>query len=478
MHRSTRWFALALGPLLACLDPGLRDPADPGPRPQDPGSLGDDHLARDPSPELPDPGNQAPDRGPDGTDLPPPEDCGPLVCYDCFCEGAPACGGCYTSCDPVPPEIADCSCCSQGSCTPPEFPGDCAGVSTFQCGFQAECRDGAIEARWHHHWFCRGEERITEFACQSPCPHGCTEGPIQDWPPNGTELLDRFCHQCRDPADCEDRNHDACEGGWECRDGLCSWTCNPPGCVPEGGSVPVVPDAPSCCPGLALVPCDRPDDAGACQACEGAAICTRCGDGTCGTGENRCNCPKDCGLPCLGLGERFLDSETTDRCCEGLVAANDCAIAEGSGCSCPKCPCYLCIPCGDGVCGPWEHFCNCPKDCPDPEKCLATTRSPCQGDPYGGQDPAGRLEIRVEGHDVTVRHREAVLNCCLEVTLCVTPERDRLRFVERSSGAPCFCQCLFDLEATLQGIPSGTYELSLWNDQSQATLFTETVRVP
>lgn len=71
-----------------------------------------------------------------------------------------------------------------------------------------------------------------------------------------------------------------------------------------------------------------------------------------------------------------------------------------------------------------------------------------------------------------------VLNCCLEVTICFAPEVDRLRVVERSEGAPCFCQCLFDLEATLEGIPPGTYELTLYNDQQGKVLFTQEVTVP
>ncbi|HOU54029.1 MAG TPA: hypothetical protein PLQ97_08890 [Myxococcota bacterium] len=477
MARHLAGLVLALGPLLACLDPDLSPRADPGPPLQDPGTPSD-LQTEDLSPDLPDPGSPLPDPGLDGADLPPPQDCGPLVCHDCFCEWGPACGGCFNDCDPVPPEIADCSCCAPGPCTPPEFPEDCGQVSTFQCGFQAACQDGAIEAQWHHHWFCNGEEQITEFACRSSCPHGCAEGPIEDWPSSGAELLARWCDQCQAPGDCEGLPHDACLGAWECRDGRCTWVCAPPDCVPEGGSIPVAPDAPSCCPGLSSIACDRPGEDGTCQPCVGAALCARCGDGDCGPGENPCNCPEDCPRPCLGLGSRFLDTGAGDQCCEGLLAAPDCDLVEGPACSCPKCACYLCIPCGDGICGPYEHFCNCPKDCPVPEKCLATSRSPCQGDPYGGQDPAGTLEVQVQGHDVTVRHLQALLNCCLEVTLCATPERGHLRFVEHSTGAPCFCQCLFDLQATLPGVPSGTWELTLWNDQLQKTLFVETVVVP
>jgi hypothetical protein len=67
---------------------------------------------------------------------------------------------------------------------------------------------------------------------------------------------------------------------------------------------------------------------------------------------------------CLGLGGEFTDFNTEGKCCEGLVPASACILDPGSqGCACPNCPCYICLKCGDGVCGAFEHQCNCPKDC-------------------------------------------------------------------------------------------------------------------
>ena len=65
-------------------------------------------------------------------------------------------------------------------------------------------------------------------------------------------------------------------------------------CIPEGGSRPVVPSAPPCCAGLAPIPCDTPGGDGSCDSCTGSAFCTDCGDGTCDTPENACNCAADC----------------------------------------------------------------------------------------------------------------------------------------------------------------------------------------
>ncbi len=64
-------------------------------------------------------------------------------------------------------------------------------------------------------------------------------------------------------------------------------------CVGEGGSVPVIPNAPSCCEDLVAIGCDAPEG-DACMPCSGVSICTYCGDLNCGVGENYCNCPADC----------------------------------------------------------------------------------------------------------------------------------------------------------------------------------------
>jgi hypothetical protein len=65
-------------------------------------------------------------------------------------------------------------------------------------------------------------------------------------------------------------------------------------CTEEGGILPVYPGY-HCCPGLTAVPPNQPDVNGNCgQTLLGASICTKCGDGSCGKGENLCNCPVDC----------------------------------------------------------------------------------------------------------------------------------------------------------------------------------------
>lgn len=366
---------------------------------------------------------------------------------------------------------------SDVACEPPFFSDDCSLVTEFQCGFMARCEGGVLLADWHHHWFCDGEEEITPFECAYACPHGCLEGEIVDWPPDGETLVKEYCFECSQPSDCEGLDHPACVGYWECDGGKCSWICDNE-CVGEGGKVAVVPWAPECCPGLVKVPCDVPGPQGECQMCVGVSICTYCGNGECGKGENRCNCPQDCAVGCLGLGDTFFDFHTAGKCCPGLTPMHDCHITALGGCSCPKCPCYICLPCGDGVCGPFEHLCNCKVDCPTAEKCVPTKKSQCLGNPYGAE-PAGKLAIEVVGHDIILRHEAVVLNCCLETTVCYTPKVGSIEVVERQGGGPpCFCQCLFDIVATLEGIRSGTYDLTLFNEEQGKVLFQETVEVP
>ncbi|MCW5833941.1 MAG: hypothetical protein KIS78_16190 [Labilithrix sp.] len=81
-----------------------------------------------------------------------------------------------------------------------------------------------------------------------------------------------------------------------------SATCFPYGgargrCVAAGGTLEAKDICSICCPGLARLATEAPTgDAGACedQAPPSVFLCAACGDGTCGAGENACNCPADC----------------------------------------------------------------------------------------------------------------------------------------------------------------------------------------
>ena len=74
----------------------------------------------------------------------------------------------------------------------------------------------------------------------------------------------------------------------------CPNDCEPVACVAAGESL-ADPNQ-RCCAGLFAIDCQVQDDNGICMLCDGGSICTNCGDGVCGEGENTCNCAVDCPL--------------------------------------------------------------------------------------------------------------------------------------------------------------------------------------
>ncbi|MDP7081282.1 MAG: Kazal-type serine protease inhibitor domain-containing protein [Candidatus Undinarchaeales archaeon] len=181
-----------------------------------------------------------------------------------------------------------------------------------------------------------------------------------------------------------------------------------PSCTPEGEMN--LFGKPPCCDGLTGIDNAFPvgDD---CLATDnGAGYCTKCGDGTCGPGENRCNCERDCSCPpcpmyspphpdwckdgrvettkddcgcssfrcvkdgdCAKEGEKYskvFTDDYPDRCCDGLTAwesgmdtrkVNNGKCVETNLLS--GSPVGTCINCGNGECEENENICNCPTDC-------------------------------------------------------------------------------------------------------------------
>jgi hypothetical protein len=139
------------------------------------------------------------------------------------------------------------------------------------------------------------------------------------------------------------------------------------GCYPEGAKFTSTTPAGKCCAKLVPVTDSTPTGTpGGCLVPKCPCyVCTNCGDGLCGKGENGCNCAKDCGKPCFSSGDKFQNwgADLGSRCCTGLSAIRDC-IGSPPKCVCPSCPCYLCSACGNSKCESIENACNCPKDCP------------------------------------------------------------------------------------------------------------------
>ncbi len=281
----------------------------------------------------------------------------PDVCQS-NCEGKQCgddgCGGTCGDCSPY--EV-----CSTGSCTAPtscseavecslkcwptwggECLDNCCGVElgtdacahaeevvgclSAACSLSAEsgdegCVDEALTAECNEMW-AQCEDCLPdceEKECGSDgCDGSCGEcGPGFVCKPNGLCYPD-------DAPDCTDKecgpdgfggSCGKCEEGFQCTsEGECKHLC-----IEEGDFLGPEEDGLPCCDGLTALPhfkmnsgddCDAAECCFWCDQMEGL-VCTACGDGVCGPGENACNC-EDC--PCYPL----LDSDN-----DGIVDVDD-----------------------------------------------------------------------------------------------------------------------------------------------------------
>ena len=149
----------------------------------------------------------------------------------------------------------------------------------------------------------------------------------------------------------------------------------------KGGGSPILSKLDlGCCPGLKKIAGNMGVDAeGVCHpAIDGGFVCAKCGDGKCGIGENKCNCPSDCSAACAEEGEGVFDNPGMGpvKCCDvdaGIkpltridTTYNICSDPDRSG-SKGICSKSWAKTCGNGVCDSGEDKCNCLKDCPPPD---------------------------------------------------------------------------------------------------------------
>lgn len=106
----------------------------------------------------------------------------------------------------------------------------------------------------------------------------------------------------------------------------CSKDCGKPNCAKEGKGILSNDQAKQCCSGLTKVSTSIIDNATCTPVTVSSVysdICIKCGNGICGTGENKCNCPADCGaITCYkeGEGEIGITTGSAIACCAGLTA--------------------------------------------------------------------------------------------------------------------------------------------------------------
>jgi len=267
-------------------------------------------------------------------------------------------------------------CICQADCPRPE---EIPCVENSDCGVDSshQGRDKCVEIR---HVCENGECSSTqeEFpgfiyqkdGCNDTCGNGLCDG--YETPRNCPEDCKEGLIPCEDSLDCPLQ--------MKCENSLCVNL----GCIREGemasspadrmgewyGHLPI-----KCCEGLRLIVIEQGFDEN-CNRLEAnsntpSGVCTICGDGQCGEGETKCNCPEDCEeIECLGLGEEINPSVSPEysnlgkECCEGLklIQTKDqfdenCNLKLMAGAG------SVCASCGNGFCEALETKCNCPEDC-------------------------------------------------------------------------------------------------------------------
>ena len=214
---------------------------------------------------------------------------------------------------------------------------------------------------------------------------------------------DGFCREEENSTNCPQDcgNVAASCGNGKCEAGETTTNCPTDcPCVAEGRSMPVFAVSPGgfdmqrqtgkfeCCPGLKTVSNQVRPYEGICAGIVGVSggdVCVKCGDGTCGAGENFCNCHTDCSLPrCFKEGENYsMEATNRNYCCEGLKNVENLVPLSSGRCSYGYSE-YVCTKCGDGTCGVGENYCNCPSDCP---KCASEGAMMKSGGPEGADLP-------------------------------------------------------------------------------------------
>ena len=77
---------------------------------------------------------------------------------------------------------------------------------------------------------------------------------------------------------------------------------------------------------------------------------------------------------------------------------------------------------------------------------------------------SAEVEIIVDGREITVVHKNALLNCCLDSILVdFTQQNSLLRLTEMEVvPRPCDCLCPFEVRATIEVSLPGTYIIEIW----------------
>ena len=107
---------------------------------------------------------------------------------------------------------------------------------------------------------------------------------------------------------------------------------------------------------------------------------------------------------------------------------------------------------------------------PDGEAELSEySHSDCIGESISGSftnllSDSADVEIIVEGFQITIIHKNATFNCCLDyIQVVLTQQNFFLKLTETEFvTSPCLCTCPFEVTATIDVPSPGTYTIELW----------------
>ena len=86
-----------------------------------------------------------------------------------------------------------------------------------------------------------------------------------------------------------------------------------------------------------------------------------------------------------------------------------------------------------------------------------------------GLDPGDAdVEVKVDGLEVTVTHKNAFLNCCLDSIMVSFDQEYRLLKLEEQEALtiPCDCICPFEVVSTIEVSTPGKYTVEVWTEAS------------
>ena len=94
----------------------------------------------------------------------------------------------------------------------------------------------------------------------------------------------------------------------------------------------------------------------------------------------------------------------------------------------------------------------------------------CEESPQPGQALHDWANVQVTVQDGVVQVQQHLSYvCCAEVVLSVGQDGNNIKLVETNVGEVCRCECGYNINASLSGLPSGTYIVQVWGVQYMDT---------